>query len=227
MDITSLWDEILVAKAPRFYYNVNHTILANIIVEVGHMNAQESFEWYIKLLLKEIEKSREHTKRVVALCEEFADKYPDAVDRELLLDAAWLHDIAKYRADKKHNDPEKVLKLLKKYELGSDIDDIEAVADVIAVHKGEFAPWDNELESAVLRLCDKLDGFEKGKENAEEKCYDTLKKIKKSGTLGKSKCKKLRAFFEHKLRIKKVHILLRRYRLTPTPSAPGSAYRSF
>lgn len=163
------------------------------------MNAQESFERYIQSLLTDIKNMRKHTERVVALCEEFADRYPDAVDRELLLDAAWLHDIAKYRADKRHNSPKRVQAVLEKNELGDEIDSLEAVVDVIAMHKGRFDPWENELECAVLRLCDKLDRFEKGKSDAKKKCRKTLKKIEDSDTLKKAQCKKLKAFYKDQM----------------------------
>lgn len=181
------------------------------------MNAQESFEYYINSLLKDVQNLREHTERVVALCEEFAEMYPDAVDRDLLLDAAWLHDIAKYRVDNKHNNPQKVLAQLEKYALGDDIVDIGTVANIIEMHKGTFKPQEKKLESAVLRLCDKLDRLEKGKDDAEEKCEATLDKAKEK--LKKSKYKKLKQFYKSKLQMEKAQRSSRKYKLIPIYSS--------
>lgn len=116
---------------------------------------------------------------MVKLCKKFANKYPTAVDRELLLNAAWLHDVAKLSAGKKHNKRRKVSAVLKKHNLYHNIDHIKRVTRIIKSHKGKkFNPQKYKLESAVVRLCDKLDRFKKGKKDADKKCRKTLKKAK-------------------------------------------------
>ena len=56
----------------------------------------------------------------------------------------------------------------------------EALVDAIAAHKGKFKPpEDYKLESAILRICDKLDKFYKGQKDALSKCEDSLTEIRK------------------------------------------------
>lgn len=166
------------------------------------MEAQELFERCINSI-PDAQSLREHTERVVALCAKFADKFPDDVDRKLLLDSAWLHDIAKYSAGKKHNEPEKVRALISNLNLGDEVNNIDAVVEIIAAHKGDFAPTKNGLECAVLRICDKLDKFEKGKADAEKRCNKSMQKIQESGVLDNSELEKLCSFFKSELHDKK------------------------
>ena len=127
----------------------------------------------------------EHTKRVVKLCEEFATELENVkiggenikIDRELLIHAAWLHDIAKFDDKKNHNSQELVIKILDIY--NNDITDvsIKDIAYVVSFHNGKLKPIEHVLESAILRICDKLDRFNKGKDDAEEKCNKSINKI--------------------------------------------------
>ena len=125
------------------------------------------------------DKGKEHTKRVVELCSRFADLFSDEIDRKLLLDAAWLHDIAKSKHGEMHHDKECIIEILNEYEEAEIADRKDDIAEIISAHKKAFNPSSHELESAILRICDKLDRFKKGKDDAEEKCKGSLKRISK------------------------------------------------
>ena len=122
----------------------------------------------------------EHTERVVALCEKFACKFSNEVERQLLIDAAWLHDIAKHQAGSEHNRPKEVKKALKKIEPKIEEEkELDNITEIILAHRKAFNPRSHVLESAILRICDKLDKFAKGQIDAEKKCKKSMKKIKK------------------------------------------------
>lgn len=125
-----------------------------------------------------------HTERVVELCKEFIKKYvkkhPGKIDGELLVASAWLHDIARYEAKDRHNIPEKVEAVLKKCDGYDKLSDrLQDILAIISVHKDEFEPKKNILECAVLRLCDKMDRFDEGKDDAQKKCEKSLEIFKK------------------------------------------------
>lgn len=151
-----------------------------------------------------------HTERVSALCEELAAHFEDGeVDQQLLLEAAWLHDVAKDYDDDTHHTPETVRAVIGEYTLDVDFDDISAI---IAQHKGKkFSPVKYELESAILCICDKIDKMNKAKEKADrdkvkkkehkarEKCEESLMLIECSGRLSSSTCDIIRQFCTAKL----------------------------
>ena len=142
-----------------------------------------------ELLDDDYEKTYKHTKRVVELCEKFI-RAGLSVNAEMLLDAAWLHDVAKaIDAGKEHHKPKVVREALKGYK----VKDLDNLVGIIENHKGGFSPKAYELESAVLRICDKLDKysqadckcdnekFEKAAKKfreAAEKCNASMMKIK-------------------------------------------------
>ena len=122
----------------------------------------------------------EHTKRVVKLCEEFAtelDEQGIEVDRQLLIRAAWLHDIAKFDDGDDHHKKKNVKAVLEKYDMDIESDLVKSIAKIISEHKGSFEPKKHRKEAAILRICDKLDKFNKGKDDAEEKCNKSIEKI--------------------------------------------------
>lgn len=121
---------------------------------------------------------RYHSQRVYSLCEyfivgmSFSEKHS-----QILLDAAELHDMCKL--DEKHG-------LCTRHEVAA-ANEIEEnhlakhrlrVADVVLNHKGKFSPEERNWEmAAILRLCDKLDKFDKGDLDAEQSCETNFKKI--------------------------------------------------
>ena len=152
-------------------------------------------------------KRADHTRRVVGFCQELADRFPEGrLDRQLLLDAAWLHDIAKDRDEERHNDPLVVRSMLAGYSVEADLD---AVTAVIAGHDAPSgAPVRSPLESAALRLCNRMDKFnrarekdkaEKKLEKAREKCNKTVRNLRRYGSLDEGAYETLRAFYLEKL----------------------------
>lgn len=118
-----------------------------------------------------------HTERVVKMCKKFAEKFPEDVDPDLLIDSAWLHDIAKFQLGDKHNKRKKVRKVIENLVPHFEEERLDNIAEIISVHTGEFNPRSHVLESAILRICDKLDKFEKMQDDAEEKCRKSMEKI--------------------------------------------------
>ena len=61
-------------------------------------------------------KLKKHTKRVADYCEELAEIWnnesQNKVDVELLLDAAWLHDVGKIRNKNKHEKKKTIKKVI-------------------------------------------------------------------------------------------------------------------
>ena len=127
-------------------------------------------------LLRDLPDVLEHSERVKNLCKPFRDEFNSEIDWYLLKRAAWLHDVGKSVSAEDHHKKKVIRKALEGYELKSDKDD---VISVISCHKGKFKPesW-LELESAILRICDKLDRFRKGKADAAEKCEKSMEQIK-------------------------------------------------
>lgn len=132
-----------------------------------------------------------HARRVVLLCEELAGCFEAGrINLHLLTEAAWLHDVAEDYNDDEHHQPEVIKAVIDGCELDADLEDVTAI---ISAHKGKvFMPPKYELESAILRVCDKIDKVNKAQEKnsekkigkktqkAKEKCGKNLKKIKDS-----------------------------------------------
>jgi HD superfamily phosphodiesterase len=121
-----------------------------------------------------------HTERVSKLCREFAEVLNLDKERAALLnDAAWLHDLAKY---KKNNEKRKdhYKKVKAAIEEGNYfLENKSVLYNIIEAHSEDFRPYkEYTLEAAVLRICDKLDKFIKKKDDTEEKCENSMKKIK-------------------------------------------------
>ncbi|QNU68526.1 HD domain-containing protein [Ruminiclostridium herbifermentans] len=142
------------------------------------MIAESIFYDYIGKLKLDQEKEYElieHTKRVVNLCNKFEEKL--CLDEQLLHKAAWLHDIAKYNecGNKRYNHHIEASSVLSKYGFSYE----DPVCNIIKAHTGDYFEPDEEysLEAAVLRICDKLDKFNKGKKDAKDKCEASLSLI--------------------------------------------------
>lgn len=86
------------------------------------------------------DKGKEHTKRVVELCSRFADLFSDEIDRKLLLDAAWLHDIAKSKHGEMHHEKECIIEILNEYEEAEIADRKDDIAEIISAHKKPLIP---------------------------------------------------------------------------------------
>lgn len=118
----------------------------------------------------------EHSERVATLCTQFAKAFPDGtVNRELLKNAAWLHDIAKPKYKEDHAEEGCVRDVLR--DCGVDSPDLVAI---IAAHKGNFEPEHHKLESAILRLCDKIDKQNKNKKDGKDPREKAKKAVIKS-----------------------------------------------
>lgn len=147
---------------------------------MDHMKTLEDHYNEIGLPQETKEDLLEHTQRVIELCRIFESQMDEELDWELLYPAAALHDIAKYDENgekaKKHQKAagdviRRKLPQMKRQ---------REVLDIIRVHRKDFDPQqDQALEAAVLRICDKLDRFAKGKEDAQDKCVDSMKDIEK------------------------------------------------
>ena len=154
----------------------------------------------------EVEK---HTQKVVIRCDQLAKKLIDeerCIDCNLLKDVAWLHDVRKLNKGKKkrHHLPSQVRCAIENV-VEEDIND--DWLEIISQHKGDFKPAKYPMESAILRLCDKIDHLrqatkkkkEKKRERAfskaKRKCEDTLKLFKQYG-FDKTEMNILRNFFK-------------------------------
>ena len=162
---------------------------------------------------------KEHTQKVVKRCIELAERLNadmgEEIDFPLLIDAAWLHDVKKLnnRKDGNHHLPRYVRDIIKNANGESVNDDL---LEIIAHHKGDFKPVRHPIESAILRLCDKIDKLrqatqkkkkkrEKEFNKAKKNCKDTLKLFKQYGfdknemDVFKDFCKKYREKYSKKL----------------------------
>lgn len=135
----------------------------------------------------------EHTQKVVERCTKLAkilnDEIGKEIDVNLLNDAAWLHDVWKLNKGKKkhHHLPSYVREAIKNFIEGDVNDDW---LEIIAQHKGDFKPVKYPMESAILRLCDKIDHLRQAtKRKKFKKREKNFKKIKKQ-------CKDSLDFFE-------------------------------
>lgn len=119
-------------------------------------------------------KTIEHSIRVRYICEEIVCELNKEIQIEinttLLYRAAILHDIAKFDGEDKHH--KKAKNILKMQGVES-----KKVFSIIKAHKGKFTPNDNVIvESAILRMADKIDKF--NKYDANRTCIENLFKIK-------------------------------------------------
>ncbi len=126
-----------------------------------------------------------HTEKVVELCKKFSKSLH--IDNEILvLKAAWLHDIGKPTEDKykkvglkdekyKHNSTEILSGIL--HELDYNDNAANDILEIILWHRGDFRPRRLQLECSILRICDKLSRYEKGKKDANRKCKNNIKEI--------------------------------------------------
>ena len=131
---------------------------------------------------KKLRKIQKHTQRVVKLCHKLYEKLNNNscnIKYDLLISAAWIHDIGKTN--------EKNIKGLHHLSvvLGEMIpiklkdDD---VFGIIEQHKGIFNPKRLFRECAILRLCDKIDKFYDDEQynDAKEKCEKVIDEIVKT-----------------------------------------------
>lgn len=151
------------------------------------MNAREILRDCVKRGRTEPKRMR-HSQRVVSLCEELAGRFEAGkVNSRLLTEAAWLHDVAEDYNNDEHHRPEAVKAVIGGCELDGGLEDVTAI---ISAHRGKvFMPANYELESAILRMCDKIDKVNKAREKnsgekigkktrkAKEKCDKNLKRI--------------------------------------------------
>ena len=108
----------------------------------------------------------EHSMRVVNLCKKFTAKL-NIADSNLIERAALLHDIGKKIDNENHHKESVIKKTLKKYNYAPT--DINDIVYIIKHHKGkEFHPNHLEIECSILRICDKLDKFNKSKKDKQD-----------------------------------------------------------
>lgn len=117
-----------------------------------------------------------HSCRVADICNEFANKMGlDTHERKILMYSAFLHDIFKEENNSEHH-----IMASDWVRENNDLPKINGawIADVIECHKGKFEPdKENWLLAAILRMSDKIDKYNKGKDDADEKCVKSLEKI--------------------------------------------------
>ena len=126
-----------------------------------------------KQILQNKPNTWEHTERVVELCTEFSTRLDADVNMKMLHAAAWLHDVGKTVDNESHSKKRAVQQALEKYkdDLTGDMDTffMKTLIAMIRVHKGNFDPPEGyELESAILRICDKLDKYHQAQAKAEK-----------------------------------------------------------
>lgn len=142
------------------------------------------------LCLYDKKSRKEHVERVCSLCCEFADSL-NCIDKSLLINAAYLHDVAKQIDDDYHHERKYIALALRKKNIDTDkIDRFDDVCIIIENHRGKFFPHRYIWESAILRICDKLDKFNQAKFKAK-KIFDNAKeKAEKKGKNDKKAKKK-------------------------------------
>ena len=119
-----------------------------------------------------------HTFHVFALCGTFTDLLGNnikQVNKEILLYSAILHDIAKPIDSEEHNKKQHLLKALAEAKISIPPERIGSICSIVTAHRsGTFdPPREIAAESAILRMCDKLDRFRKGSKKAEKACEDS------------------------------------------------------
>ena len=142
-----------------------------------NINETKCFVKQIYLLRKK-RKTYYHSKRVAILCKKFTDNI-HSVNGELVEKAALLHDIGKTENIKgKHNRKERVRTVLNKWNYDDEM--INDIIKIISYHRGKnFKPNSFPIECSILRICDKLDKFEKEKLEIIEICEKNMNKIRK------------------------------------------------
>lgn len=122
------------------------------------------------------DKQYAHTERVAELCEKFSEEFSE-IDKNLLMDAAWLHDIGKaFAREKRHAEKDVVDEALEN--VGWDNNRAE-VSYIIHRHKGKFHPKRHIIECSILRICDKLDKYNKDdKKHPKQHCKESMEKIR-------------------------------------------------
>lgn len=117
----------------------------------------------------------EHSKRVKEICIEISNELD--IEKTVNIEkSACLHDVGKVIKVKghDHNDKKVVKKVFKMYEYSDD--ELKDIIEIISCHRGDFKPPKGlRQESAILRLADKLDKFDKAIGSYKK----TIKKIKK------------------------------------------------
>lgn len=153
-------------------------------------------EFFHEIMGDERKKLKKHTKRVVELCDKLCKKLNDngcSIDKDILISAAWIHDIGKLETTELHHFAIVLEKVLSDELIDKDI------SGIIEQHKGVFNPKSYPKECAILRLCDKIDKFhdEQYKE-VKKKCEKTLDEIVKANCFEKSDIEILVEFYEKK-----------------------------
>ena len=149
--------------------------------KISSIKCDEAYKILNEHLYSDEEKVIEHTKRVVDICLQIANKLEVLgyhLDRDLLELSAIFHDIAKIENNEEHH---KIAKRILKNHFYKD-SELEKICSIIKAHKGQFEPLEKVgLEAAVLRISDKIDKINKGDLNKFWKSYrESLKKIKKN-----------------------------------------------
>nr|DAU88250.1 MAG TPA: Cyclic di-GMP phosphodiesterase [Caudoviricetes sp.] len=194
------WDG---ANKPRINYLKKRSAAKNFIKIADYSDIIQLKEWiqerddkatenkYFDILEEHLNKLKtkiiKHSIRVANISMNIIEEIEDIYDvyiyedeKELIYNAAILHDIAKFDNKKKHN--KMVENVLSNYcEDEEDDDDFEDLCSIIKYHKGKKFKPDKDIAvmAAILRMADKIDKVAKNKDNAEEKYEKSLKKIKK------------------------------------------------
>jgi len=130
---------------------------------------------------EKIEDIRAHTERVVELCEEVCKKISCETAEDILLSAAWIHDVGKLETKELHH-----LAVVLKKILPSDLIDKD-IFEIVEQHKGLFNPKSHFKECAILRLCDKIDKFPNDERDSQKKRKKNKEKYKEAN----EKCEKV------------------------------------
>ena len=116
-----------------------------------------------------------HTFHVFTLCGTFIDLLGASIkqaNKEMLLFSAILHDIAKPIDNDEQNNKQHLLRAFAEASITIPPGHLDSICSIIGAHKsGAFdPPRELAAESAILRICDKLDKFRVGSEEAEMVC---------------------------------------------------------
>lgn len=151
----------------------------------------------IKKKLKRFKKIKPHTRRVVKLCKKLCKKLLKnscEIKDDILINAAWIHDVGKVEDKEFHHLPI-ILKKVVPVDLHDDV-----LFEIVEQHRDLFNPQNHCKECAVLRLCDKIDKFHKTKHSKEKikevkkRCKEVIDDIKYVDCFGKSDIKILKKF---------------------------------
>lgn len=156
-------------------------------------------------------KRARYAQRVVLLCEELAGRFKAGkVNLPLLTEAAWLHNVAEDYNDGGHHRPEVIKAVISGREPDGGLDDVTAI---ISAYRGKlFMPEKYPLESAILRMCNRIDKVNKAQEKsgakkigkktekAKEKCEKNLKRIQDSRLLEDGDFQIIRRFCADKIK---------------------------